>query len=372
MCVSPSAVVTALAVLLSSACVASVTSRPFGSVGGKRVTLFQLKNVNGMEADIATYGATVTRLTAPDRSGRWDDVVLGFDRIEDYPGKSPYFGCIVGRYGNRIAKGQFKIGGKTYQVPVNNGPNSLHGGKVGFDKAIWAGKVLSSGAEPAVEFTMTSPDGDQGYPGNLKVRVVYTLTKANGLRIDIEARTDKDTVTNLTNHSYFNLQGAGARDCMDHEVRIFADKIVPVSSDLIPTGSLMDVAGTPFDLRNRPPIGSRIDMTHEQLGYGRGFDHTFVVNGTFGKLRPAAEVFEPVTGRLMTVMTTEPGVQFYTGNFLDGSLVGKGGTHYPFRYGFCLETQHFPDSPNQPNFPTTLLKKGQVMRSTTVYQFSAK
>lgn len=347
---------------------ASVTSQPIGKLDGQTVVKYTLKNKSGMWTDIMTWGATVMTLYTKDQNGRFDDVVCGFDKLSDYPTKSPYFGCIVGRYGNRIANGKFSLEGKTYTLAINNTPNSLHGGIKGFDKRNWSAKVVKSGDEPAVEFTYVSKNGEEGFPGKLTAHVTYTLTAQNALRIDYAVTTDKTTVANLTNHSYFNLAGSHGVNNLDHVVKINADRFTPVSKTLIPTGELKSVEGTPFDFRSPMIIGARIDAADEQLQFGGGYDHNYVINGPAGTLREAVSVFEPTTRRLMTVSTTEPGVQFYTGNFLNG-IRGKGGKNYPRRYAFCFETQRFPDSPNHPAFPTTTLKPGQTYRSTTIYRF---
>jgi aldose 1-epimerase len=331
------------------------------------VQLFTLKNSKGVEAAITNYGGIVVSLKTPDKAGNFADIVLGFDSPEGYKQENPYFGAIIGRYGNRIAKGRFTLNGAEYKLATNNGENALHGGLKGFDKVLW--DVVSS-SDKSLELKYVSADGEEGYPGTLTAIVRYTLTDDNELRIDYTATTDKDTVVNLTNHSYFNLAGEGSGDVLGHNVQIHASRFTPVDAGLIPTGELKPVAGTPFDFRQPHAIGERINASDEQITRGKGYDHNFVLDGEMGNLRPAARVTEPKSGRVMEVSTTEPGVQFYTGNFLDGTVKGKGGKAYPFRSGFCLETQHFPDSPNQPSFPTTTLKPGQTHNSTTVYKFS--
>ncbi len=353
----------------------AITKATFGKTeDGQSVDIYTLKNSHGMEARITNYGGIVVSLTAPDRDHKFADVVLGYNNLESYlKPPFPYFGAIIGRYGNRIAKGRFTLNGVEYKLATNNGENHLHGGIKAFDKVVWTVKqVRTTPAGPALFLTYLSKDGEEGYPGNLTVNVVYTLTHKNELKIDYTASTDKDTVTNLTHHSYFNLAGEGNGDILDHRLVIKADRFVPTDAAAIPTGDLRSVAGTPFDFRTSTAIGARINQDDEQLKLGKGYDHTWVVNGRAGVLRQAAIAYEAKSGRVMEVWTTEPGVQFYTGNYLDGTLTGKSGKPYPHRSGFCLETQHYPDSPNQPNFPTTTLKKGAVFRSTTIYRFSAR
>jgi aldose 1-epimerase len=350
-----------------------IERQPFGTTpAGEQVELFTLANGRGMKAAIATYGAIVVSLETPDRHGNFEDLVLGFDNLDGYLAGHPYFGAIVGRYGNRIANGRFTLGGVEYTLARNNGDNHLHGGLRGFDKAVWKPRDVSTAAEPRLELSYLSKDGEEGYPGNLSVTVTYSLTAGNELRIDYLATTDKETVVNLTNHSYFNLAGQGNGDILKHRVVLHADRFTPVDKGLIPTGELRPVEGTPFDFRQPMEIGARIAQKEEQLVRGLGYDHNFALNGAAGALRPAAWVSEPGSGRVMEVLTTEPGVQFYTGNFLDGSLKGKGGKTYGHRYGFCLETQHFPDSPNKPDFPSVTLKPGEKYQTTTVYRFLAE
>ena len=332
---------------------------------GAGVQIYTLTNKNGVEAKITNYGGIVVSLKAPDRKGAMGDVVLGFDSLDGYLNSpSPYFGALIGRYGNRIGHAKFTLNGVEYKLAANNGENSLHGGKRGFNMAVWTARELPDGG---IELTYLSKDGEEGYPGNLKVTVAYHLTDANELRIDYAATTDKDTVLNLTNHAYFNLKGAGEGDILGHLSMLNADRFTPVDAGLIPTGELRPVNGTPFDFRKPTAIGARIGQSDEQLKLGKGYDHNWALNGS--GMRLAARVEEPSTGRVMEVRTDQPGVQFYTGNFLDGSIKGKGGKVYGFRSGFCLETQHFPDSPNKPKFPTTVLKPGETFRSTTVYRF---
>jgi aldose 1-epimerase len=364
----------ALAGLSSSALLplaqAKVDQVPFGTANGKPVTLFVLTNPSGLVAKVMTYGATLTELDVPDRAGKLDDVVLGFDSIDGYLAKEPYFGATVGRVGNRIAKGRFTLNGKTYQLATNDGPNSLHGGLRGFDKVIWDGAVVPGDA-PSVRFTYLSPDGEEGYPGNCKVSVTYTLTPSQGLKLTYVVTTDKDTPINVTNHSYFNLGGAENGDILDHSIKINADRYTPVDATLIPTGELKPVAGTPMDFR----VSTRIGLHLKEVGGNpEGYDHNFVVNRSEHAAGPSfvAEVTDPKSGRTMHVTSTEPGVQFYTGNFLDGTLTGKKGVVYKQHWGLCLETQHFPDSVNQPTFPSSILKAGTTHLSVTVYRFTAK
>jgi aldose 1-epimerase len=361
--------------LLSTALVAfaqaTITKTSFGkTAAGEEVDLYTLKNTNGMEAKITNYGGIVVSLTAPDRNRTFADVVLGFNDLESYVSKNdPYLGAIIGRYGNRIAKGRFKLNGVEYKLAVNNGENHLHGGIKGFDKVLWTGRETKTPSGPAVVLTYLSKDGEEGYPGNLRVRVTYTLTNKNELRIDYFATTDKPTVLNLTHHSYFNLLGEGNGDILEHRVTINGARYLPTDAGSIPTGELAKVTGTPFDFLTANKIGARINQDHEQLKLGNGYDHTWVINGRPGTLRLAATATDPLGSRSMEVWTTEPGVQFYTGNFLNGTLTGKSGKPYPRRSGFCLETQHYPDSPNQPSFPTTILRRGAPYRSTTIYRF---
>ena len=350
-------------------------SRPFGTTpDGQAVDLITLSGSSGIELDVMTYGGTVTRLLAPDRSGERADIVLGHEWLESYLAVTPYFGAIVGRYGNRIAGGRFMLDGTEYTLAVNNGPNHLHGGLTGFDKVVWEAAPYSNDRESGVVLTYVSPAGDEGYPGELSVQVTYALTADGDLRIDYAAETDASTIVNLTHHGYWNLSGHGAGDILDHELELNASRFTPVDETLIPTGELRPVAGTPLDFREPTVIGARIAANDEQLGFGGGYDHNFVLDGweDGGALRSAAVLHDPHSGRTMEVLTTEPGLQFYSGNFLDGSDLGKGGVVYEQRTGLCLETQHFPDSPNQQQFPSTVLRPGQTYRSTTVYRFSAE
>jgi len=343
---------------------------------GRETRLYTLKNANGFQADIADYGGTIVRLLAPDRNGKLADVTLGFSSATPYPKDSPYFGALIGRVGNRIAGGKFTLDGKTYTLATNNSPGDipchLHGGKVGFDKVIWAAEPTTRDGQPALRLRYTSADGEEGYPGKLTVEVLYSLTSDNGLRMDYTATTDKATPINLTNHAYFNLAGEGNGTILGHELTVRAKNYTPVNAGLIPTGKVAPVAGTPFDFTSPHTIGERIEAKDEQLKFGGGYDHNFVLDSTDGSLAFAASVRDPVSGRRLEVLTTEPALQFYCGNFLDGKLTGKSGGTYVYRGAFCLESQHSPDSINQPSFPSTVLRPGQTYRSTTVYRFSAK
>jgi aldose 1-epimerase len=350
----------------------TISSASFGKApNGVAVERYTLRNRGGMEARIATYGGIVTHLTAPDRKGHLDDVVLGYETLADYIKNSPYFGALIGRYGNRIARGQFELNGVQYKLATNNGPNALHGGVTGFDKVVWkATRSAVTENGPQLTLTYSSRDGEEDYPGKLDVTATYTLTDDNALRLDYSATTDKDTVVNLTQHSYFNLRGHG--DVLGHVVQINADRFTPVDETLIPTGKLQPVDGTPFDFRKPTAIGTRLNAADEQLRFGKGYDHNWVINKPQQGLALAATVYEPDTGRVLEVSSTEPGLQFYGGNFLDGSITGKGGQVYAFRSGFCMEPQHFPDSPNKAQFPPVLLKPGQTYRNTIIYRFSAR
>jgi aldose 1-epimerase len=343
-----------------------VAKQAFGHTPeGTRVDLYSLAD-GKVEVRIMTYGGIIVSLRTPDRNGKLDDVVLGCDSVEKYVAQTAHFGGIVGRYANRIAHGSFQLDGHTYSIPKNDGDNSLHGGIRGFDKVVWGAKQIRDG----IELTYVSKDGDQGFPGTLTTTVRYTLS-GGALRIEYSATTDKDTVLNLTNHSYFNLAGQGKGDVLGHVLKIDASRMTPVDATLIPTGELKSVEGTPFDFRKPHAIGERINADDVQLRLGKGYDHNFVLDHPPGQLAEAAEAYEPTTGRILQVLTTEPGVQLYTGNFLDGSITGKKGRVYNRRFAFCLETQHFPDSPNHAGFPSTELKPGQKFHSVTVFQFSA-
>jgi aldose 1-epimerase len=352
----------------------SVNQQPFGRTDdGTAVDLFTLTNKSGAEAKITNYGGIVISLKVPDRNGKFDDVVLGYDNLDGYlKNNGPYMGAIIGRYANRIAKGTFKLSGVEYRLAVNNGPNHLHGGLKGFDKVVWTAKPLRVPNGAALKLTYLSKDGEESYPGRLSATVIYTLTDANELRIDYSATTDKRTVVNLTSHSYFNLAGQGNGDILKHQLFINANRFTPTDAGSIPTGELRAVRGTPFDFTRPAEIGARIDQNDQQLKFGNGYDHNFVLNKQGKSLTLAARAYEATTGRAMQVYTTEPGVQLYAGNFLDGSITGKDGKVYQRRYGFCLEAQHFPDSPNQPKFPSVVLTPGQRYTQTTIYKFSAK
>jgi aldose 1-epimerase len=350
----------------------NVTHHPFGKLpDGSAVELYTLSD-GTYEARIMNYGATLISFTVPDNNGKSADVILGFDSAEGYYDnfngpKNAYFDAIIGRYANRIANGTFTLGGKKHELPKNDGPNTLHSGTHGFNNVMWRAAQIPDG----VKLTYLSKDGENGFPGNLTVSVSYTLKKGD-LRIEYWATTDKDTVLNLTNHAYFNLAGEGNGDILKHQLTLYASRFTPVDVHLIPTGELRSVASTPFDFRHATEIGARIDNADEQLKLGRGYDHNWVLDGKGGKLAKAAEVYEPSSGRMLTVLTTQPGIQVYTGNFLDGTVKGKGGKAYTHRSAVCLETQHFPDSPNHPQFPSTELKPGEKFHSVTVYSFSTR
>ena len=351
----------------------TITESPFGKMpDGTSVELYTLRNSHGMEATIMSYGGIVTSLKVPDKNGKFGDVVLGYDNLEDYLKSTPYFGALIGRYGNRIAKGKFTLDGTEYILATNNWPNALHGGLKGFDKVIWTARPLLTDKGPELILTYVSQNGEEGYPGNLLATVIYTVTEDNALKLEFSATTDQDTVVNLTHHSYFNLRGSG--DVLGYIVQIDADKFTPVDNGLIPTGELRPVAGTPFDFRKPTAIGAHINETdNEQIKFAGGYDDNWVLNKPSpDALSLAATVTEPTTGRTLEVWTTAPGLQFYTGNFLDGTLTGKGGWVYQFRDAFCMEPQHFPDSPNQPEFPTTVLKPGETYKNLIIYKFGVE
>lgn len=342
---------------------------PFGTLAGEHADLYVLRNGNGIGARITNYGGIIVSLTAPDRHGECADVVLGFDNVDGFTGNRPYFGAAIGRFANRIAGGRFILGNRNHTLTTNDGGNHLHGGMRGFDKVLWRARTVRRKAGVALLLRYLSIDGEEGYPGNLEVAVAYTLTRDNALKIEYRASTDQPTPVNLTNHTYFNL-GSG-QDILDHELKLYADRFTPVDAGLIPIGEYRSVAGTPFDFRTPARIGARIGEEDDQLKLAGGYDHNFVIAKANGRLGVAAEVYERKSGRALRVLTTEPGLQFYSGNFLDGSVVGKNRTAYARRSGFCLEAQHYPDSPNQPHFPSTILMPGETYRQTTIYQFAA-
>ena len=340
------------------------------TIDGSQVDLYTVENLNGLEVNITNYGGLVVSLMVPDKNGKLGDVVLGYDNLNDYIGSTPYFGALIGRYGNRIAKGRFTIDGVEYQLAQNDGVNSLHGGLRGFDKVVWEAEKVDALDGPALKLTYTSKEGEEDYPGTLCCTVTYTLTTKNELKIEYTAETDKPTFVNLTHHSYFNLRDGGASDILGHELMIKASKFTPIDKDLIPTGELRPVAGTPFDFNKPTAIGARLLASEdEQMRFAKGYDHNWVLDRQGKDLELVASVYELASGRYMEVLTTEPGLQFYCGNFLDGTNKGKGGMVYQHRSGLCLETQHFPDSPNHPNFPTTELKPGGLYTQRTVYRF---
>lgn len=368
----------ALTTALGASAALPVTSTPFGKLpDGRAVTLYSLRNAHGFEARIMDFGGTVVDLVTPDRDGDFADVSLGFDSVEGYLGRSPYFGALIGRIGNRVADGRFTLDGKTYSLAKNNFPTPelpchLHGGLVGYDKVLWAAEPTTRDGNPALRLTYTSPDGEEGYPGTLVIAVTYSVSDDNSLRIDYHATTDQATPVNLTNHTYFNLKGAGAGTILGHELMIVARHYTPVNAGLIPTGEIAPVAGTPLDFTSPHVIGARVNADHQQLTFGGGYDHNWVLDNQDGDLALAARVYEPLTGRVMEVLTDQPGLQFYGGNFLDGTLKNAAGQPYEYRGAFCLETQHYPDSPNQPNFPSIILRPGDTYATTTLYRFSVQ
>lgn len=351
----------------------NLEQQPFGLMpDGTSIDLYTLSNDKGVQVQIINYGGIIVSLTAPDRDGTPADVVLGFDTLQEYVEHNPFFGALVGRYGNRIAHGRFALDGVQYELATMRGQHHLHGGRVGFDKRVWAAKPVQEDGLVGVSLSYVSADGEEGYPGTLSTTVLYTLGAGGTLGIEYTATTDKPTIVNLTNHSYFNLAGAGSGDILGHELLINAGRFTPVDESLIPTGELRDVSGTPFDFRQLTPIGARIDADDEQLRYGGGYDHNWVINGTPGNMRLAARAYEPMSGRTVEVHTTEPGVQFYSGNMMPPQIEGKDDQVYVRRGGFCLETQHYPDSPNHPAFPSTVLRPGEVYHTTTTFSFSAR
>jgi len=339
---------------------------------GREVFQYTLVNRSGVTVQIINYGATVTSLLVPDRNNEMQDIVLGYDTLQGYIDGTAYFGAIVGRYGNRIGKGQFQLDEQQYQLTVNDGENHLHGGTVGFNKVLWDASVLSDSEEPSLQLQYVSPDGEEGYPGTVTLKVIYTLTGKNELRIDYEGTTDKTTILNPTHHSYFNLSGSFANTILGHLLTIEADGYTPVDEGLIPTGEITAVENTPMDFRTAKEIGKDIEVQDEQLGYGKGYDHNWVLRDSAGQIRKIAELYEPVSGRVMTMFSDQPGLQFYSGNFLDGTAKGKNGIAYQHRTGLCLEAQAYPDTPNKPQFPPVTLKPGELYRQTTIHQFSTR
>ena len=351
----------------------SITKSYFGTTKeGVAVDLYTLTNSNGVELKITNYGGIVTSLKVPDKQGEFEDVVLGYDSLSSYLEETPYFGAIVGRYANRIAQAKFTLDGQEYSLAQNNGENTLHGGLIGFDKVVWETEEIQTDNEVGLRLRYLSEDMEEGYPGNLEVEVHYTLDNENAFKIDYKATTDKKTVVNLTHHSYFNLKGKIDSDILDHFVTINASRFLPVDNNLIPTGELWEVTGTPFDFTQPKAIGERINDDNEQLKLGIGYDHCWVIDRENDDMIIVASVMEPTSGRIMEVYSTEPGIQLYTGNFLNGTITGKDGAVYNHRYGFCLETQHYPDSPNKPEFPSVVLEPGDTYQSSTVYKFLVK
>jgi len=353
--------------------IGTITQADFGqTTDGKPVVLYTLRNTHGAEADIMNYGGIVQKLIMPDRNGNPGDIVLGYDNLQGYLDKTPYFGALIGRYGNRIGGAQFTLNGQTYTLAKNNNGNTLHGGLKGFDKVVWTARPLMTSDGPSLILTYVSPDGEEGFPGNLEVTAVYTLTENNALKLQYTAKTDRPTVVNLTHHSYFNLAGQGSGDVLGHVVYINANQTTPVDSGLIPTGDFADVTGTPFDFRKPTTIGARINDPDRVLQKGPGYDHNWVINKPAGEFGLMARVTEPKTGRVLEVWSDQPGLQFYSGNFLDGTITGKGGAVYQIHDAFCMEPQHYPDSPNKPNFPSVELDPGQTYHATIVYKFSTE
>ncbi|MEM6378565.1 MAG: aldose epimerase family protein [Bacteroidota bacterium] len=350
----------------------SISDTDYGMTEDGMAKLFVLRNKNGTEVKITNYGGIITSILTPDRDGKMADITLGYDSLSSYLEGSPYFGSIIGRYANRIAKGKFTLDGVEYAIATNNAPNTLHGGERGFDKYLWAAEVIDNNDEVGVALTRTSPDMEEGFPGNLAVSVRYLLNDANELSMEYEATTDKKTIVNLTNHAYFNLAGAGSGTINNHELMIKASRFTPVDETLIPTGELRSVEGTPFDFREATPIGARLELENEQLKLGLGYDHNFALDRRSSELELISTVYEPNSGRLLEILTTEPGIQFYGGNFLDGTNIGKGGIPYQYRTALCLETQHFPDAPNQDAFDSTVLVPGEVYQTKTIYRFGLK
>jgi aldose 1-epimerase len=362
-----------MSLLASSGKERQIKKETFGTTPeGKPVDLYILTNAHGLEVRVINLGGIITSLRVPDKNGKLDDIVLGFDNLDGYLENKPYFGAIIGRYANRIANGKFTLDGHEYTLAKNNGSNSLHGGLKGFNKVIWQAEPFRNHQGMGVTLSYTSKDGEEGYPGNLRVKVTYTLTEKNELAIDYEATTDKATPVNLTQHTYFNLAGEGSGDVLAHELRLNADRFTPIDKNLIPTGEIRSVKGTPLDFTQPATIGARINDPYDQLVIAHGYDHNFVVTGKDDSLQFAARVREPKSGRVLEAYTTEPGIQLYSANFLDGSVIGKHGHAYKQREAFCLETQHFPDSPNHPDFPSTILRPGNTFHSRTVFKFSVE
>jgi aldose 1-epimerase len=350
-----------------------IEKKLFGKLSdGTEIYEYTLKNANGMKASIINYGAIVVSLYTPDRNGKFEDVILGYDNLEGYVGDKSFQGSIVGRYGNRIAKGKFTLDGKEYQLPINDGENHLHGGPNGFFKALWTAEPIENKTDPALKLTYVSKDGEEGYPGTVTITITYTVTKDNELKIDYSGTTDKTTILNPTHHSYFNISGDPTKTILDEELMIDADKTTEVGAGLIPTGKLTDVTNTPMDFRKSTKIGARINVEDAQLKLGGGYDHNWVLNNYNKQVRKTVELYDSASGRLMEVLTDQPGMQFYSGNFLDGSIKGKKGINYKLRTALCLEAQLFPDSPNKPEFPSATLKPGETYRQTTIYKFSVK
>ncbi len=350
-----------------------IAKSPFGKLpDGKTAHLYTLKNASGMTVKLTDYGATTVSIIVPDRDGHYADVAFGYDSASGYVNGKSYFGATVGRYANRIGGGEFRLDGRVYHLPLNDGPNTLHGGTIGFNKVLWKATAAETAEGPSVTFTYVSPDGEDGFPGTVKATVVYTLLNDNGLRITYRATTDKPTVLNLTNHTYFNLSGNPGKTILGEDLMLDADNYTPVDKNLIPTGKIAPVVNTPMDFRRLTKIGARIGEDNGQLRYCRGYDLNWVLNGFTGKVRKAAEVYDPESGRVLDVYTDQPGIQFYTGNFLDGTEIGKGGVHYNHRTALTLEAQLYPDSPNKPQFPSSVLRPGQTYRQETIYKFRVK
>lgn len=351
----------------------AITKSEFGKTkDSTTIELYTLKNANGVEMDVITYGGRITSLKVPNKDGKLENVILGFDTIEDYQNDNPFFGALIGRYGNRIAKGKFTLNGEEFTLATNDGSNHLHGGVNGFDRVVWTAKPIEGIENSSLQLVYRSKDGEEGYPGNLKVTVTYTLTKDNAVEVTYEATTDKTTVVNLTQHAYFNLTGDFSKDILNHDVVINADAFLPVDETLIPTGEIKKVEGTPFNFNSSKKIGKDINADNEQLKRGKGYDHCWVLNGEKGNMRFVASAYDETSGRFMEIFTEEPAIQFYTGNFLDGTLPMVNGGTYAHRTGFCLETQHYPDSPNQANFPSTVLNPGETYKTKTTFKFSTK